>query len=97
MKVFLEYLEESFNNSTELRKDLVSTLIIPTYDKLIGNHGWHEEDILTDLVPQCVHDYFATEFERCDNCNEWTRRDDLHQARYDVNEQVCPQCREDGC
>ena len=96
MSVFLDYLEEAYDNATELRKDLITTIIIPTFEEITETHGWHEEDVLTDLVPNCVNDYFANEFERCGLCNEWTRRTDLHQARYDVNEDICPTCREDG-
>ena len=75
MTVFLEYLEEAYSNATELREDLVKVLIIPTFKKLQDDYNWHDEDILTELVPKAVHDYFANNFERCFRCQRWERRE----------------------
>jgi hypothetical protein len=98
MSVFTEFLEEAYSNETDLSQVEVELYVLPLIERLLETLEWDEEDVLTQpkTLPSKVQDYFATEFERCSVCEEWERRDDLVQARYDVNELVCESCREDG-
>ena len=99
MSVFTEFLEEAYSNETDLSQVEVELYVLPYLATLLETLEWDEEDLLMHKdspVPSKVQDYFATEFERCSVCDEWERRDDLVQARYDVNELVCEGCREDG-
>ncbi len=98
MTVFLDYLQEAYVNETHLTSVEYEMYVKPYLATLINEQDYTHEDLLLadKLIPSKVQDYFAENFERCSVCKEWTRRTDLEQARYDVNDNVCPQCREDG-
>ncbi len=95
MSVFLDYLKEAYNE-TGIRSDLVEVYILPMFKHLIVAHKWTDEDILDELVHNIVEEYFISNFTRCDLCQEWTREEHLYPARYDLSQQVCQSCREDG-
>ena len=92
MSVFMEYLEEAYQK--ELRNDQFKAYIKNLVELLLDN-GFTQEEVLEEM-PQEVQDYFHTEFKRCPVCNEWNRVEELVQARFDVNVDICEQCREDG-
>ena len=99
MKVFYEYLEEAYVKETSLTDVHVKMYILPYIAKLIECGNWDEEDLLLlteSPIPTGVQDYFATEFERCPVCNEWQRKSEMVQSRFDYLVDVCEGCRENG-
>ena len=93
--MFLDYLEEAMSNATDLRNDQVKVYFTNLAKIIVESDNFTDEEVLAEM-PQTVQDYFYTEFKRCPVCTEWNRIDEMVQARYDVNEVVCEQCREDG-
>ena len=98
MSVFLDYLEEAYDNVTELTKVEFAMYVRPLVAHLIIDCDRAEEDILLHNVPTEVNDYFATEFERCPapSCKEWNRKSEMVQSRFDYLVDICEGCRTDG-
>ena len=92
MSVFLDYLEEAYDNATELRNDQIKIYVMPYLELLIEDKDFTDEEVLEES-PQAVQDWFHTLFARCKSCKEWNRVEDLNLGHTPSSSGYCPTCR----